>query len=341
MELTTREKRILYLVLDYAIQINRSVLRDAAGNGDKALAALKANDLAFSHGLSSQDLLDSLETYDLEDADYTGGAHYNTYLDTTDYLDGNEESLSNVFHMRVCQKLWRRCLTGHRTESTSDALIHTECWAAWTEVKSEIMTEVVARGIEPPPLPPVPLSRHKLKAEVECMALTPKEETITRLALDTAAHEGERATAALKLIESLRARGITVEDIMASTVPVDIDEESTNDDEGDEAAYRRLYAERQAKAVKEADTAARYAAKQLLEIETLLKYELITSSDPLALELWVAVVTLNIMKVFNIKPTSPPPSIMVWEQNVVKRLQTHKSMVRNVEKFLKTHKLIN
>ena len=47
------------------------------------------------------------------------------------------------------------------------------------------------------------------------MKLTPKEEKITRLALDAAAKDGERASASLKLIESLRARGVTVEDLQA------------------------------------------------------------------------------------------------------------------------------
>jgi hypothetical protein len=51
------------------------------------------------------------------------------------------------------------------------------------------------------------------------MKLTAKEEKITRLALDPAAKDGERASAALKLIESLRARGATVESLQAN-IPV-------------------------------------------------------------------------------------------------------------------------
>ena len=46
------------------------------------------------------------------------------------------------------------------------------------------------------------------------MKLTEKEEKIARLALDKAAKEGEQASAANKLIESLKARGVTVEDLM-------------------------------------------------------------------------------------------------------------------------------
>jgi hypothetical protein len=45
------------------------------------------------------------------------------------------------------------------------------------------------------------------------MQLTPKEEKIARLALDKGAKDGERQAAAAKLIESLYARGVTVEDI--------------------------------------------------------------------------------------------------------------------------------
>ena len=45
------------------------------------------------------------------------------------------------------------------------------------------------------------------------MKLTEKEEKIARLALDPGAKDGERASAAKKLIESLQARGVTVEDI--------------------------------------------------------------------------------------------------------------------------------
>jgi hypothetical protein len=50
------------------------------------------------------------------------------------------------------------------------------------------------------------------------MKLTEKEEKIARLALDPGAKEGEKAAAALKLIESLKARGITVEDIQEAEV---------------------------------------------------------------------------------------------------------------------------
>jgi hypothetical protein len=45
------------------------------------------------------------------------------------------------------------------------------------------------------------------------MQLTAKEKKIARLALDKAAQPGEREAAAIKLINSLQARGITVEDI--------------------------------------------------------------------------------------------------------------------------------
>jgi hypothetical protein len=45
------------------------------------------------------------------------------------------------------------------------------------------------------------------------MQLTDKEEKIARLALDKGAQPGERESAAIKLINSLHARGITVEDI--------------------------------------------------------------------------------------------------------------------------------
>jgi hypothetical protein len=45
------------------------------------------------------------------------------------------------------------------------------------------------------------------------MKLTPKEKKIARLALDKAAQPGERQAAAAKLIESLYARGVTIEDI--------------------------------------------------------------------------------------------------------------------------------
>jgi hypothetical protein len=50
------------------------------------------------------------------------------------------------------------------------------------------------------------------------MKLTEKEEKIARLALDKAAADGERAAAATKLIESLHARGVTVEDIQEAEV---------------------------------------------------------------------------------------------------------------------------
>jgi hypothetical protein len=45
------------------------------------------------------------------------------------------------------------------------------------------------------------------------MQLTAKEEKIARLALDKGALPGERDTAAIKLINSLHERGVTVEDI--------------------------------------------------------------------------------------------------------------------------------
>jgi hypothetical protein len=45
------------------------------------------------------------------------------------------------------------------------------------------------------------------------MRLTAKEEKIARLALDKGAQPGERDAAAIKLINSLQARGVTVEDI--------------------------------------------------------------------------------------------------------------------------------
>jgi hypothetical protein len=57
------------------------------------------------------------------------------------------------------------------------------------------------------------------KADWLAVKLTPKEEKITRLALDHAAKEGERASAALKLFESLPARGVTVEDRPANAAP--------------------------------------------------------------------------------------------------------------------------
>jgi DNA invertase Pin-like site-specific DNA recombinase len=52
------------------------------------------------------------------------------------------------------------------------------------------------------------------------MNLTPKEEKIARLVLDRAAREGERAAAAVKLIEILHKRGVTVEDIQQATTRV-------------------------------------------------------------------------------------------------------------------------
>jgi hypothetical protein len=66
------------------------------------------------------------------------------------------------------------------------------------------------------------------------MELTEKEEKITRLALNDGALEGERAAAALKLIESLRARGVTVEDMIAETEAA-TDEYVDDDDDDDEA----------------------------------------------------------------------------------------------------------
>jgi hypothetical protein len=56
----------------------------------------------------------------LEDDDYVGNADYNDYLDTTDYQEGDENSLGNVIHMRICQKLWKTYLVGKRLEPTSD-----------------------------------------------------------------------------------------------------------------------------------------------------------------------------------------------------------------------------
>jgi hypothetical protein len=53
------------------------------------------------------------------------------------------------------------------------------------------------------------------------MKLTEKEEKIARLALDKAAKAGERQAAAAKLIESLYARGVKVEDILKETVRVE------------------------------------------------------------------------------------------------------------------------
>jgi hypothetical protein len=53
------------------------------------------------------------------------------------------------------------------------------------------------------------------------MKLTEKEEKIARLALDKGAQTGERQAAAAKLIESLYARGVSVEDIENESVPVE------------------------------------------------------------------------------------------------------------------------
>jgi hypothetical protein len=50
-------------------------------------------------------------------------------------------------------------------------------------------------------------------ARVQNMELTEKEEKIARLALDKGAQPGERQSAAAKLIESLYARGVKVEDL--------------------------------------------------------------------------------------------------------------------------------
>ena len=50
------------------------------------------------------------------------------------------------------------------------------------------------------------------------MKLTEKEEKIARLALDPGAKDGERAAAANKLIESLYARGVRVEDIVKEEI---------------------------------------------------------------------------------------------------------------------------
>jgi len=51
------------------------------------------------------------------------------------------------------------------------------------------------------------------------MKLTIKEEKIARLALDKGAKDGERQAAAIKLIESLYARGVQVEEIEAEIIP--------------------------------------------------------------------------------------------------------------------------
>lgn len=73
------------------------------------------------------------------------------------------------------------------------------------------------------------------------MKLTPKEEKITRLALDRAAKDGERAAAALKLIESLRARGVTVEDLQSDAAPeiVYVEPEDRRQQPAQEPAYYR------------------------------------------------------------------------------------------------------
>lgn len=51
------------------------------------------------------------------------------------------------------------------------------------------------------------------------MKLTEKEQKIARLALDKGAKDGERQAAAGKLIDSLYARGVTVEDILCPRPP--------------------------------------------------------------------------------------------------------------------------
>jgi hypothetical protein len=53
------------------------------------------------------------------------------------------------------------------------------------------------------------------------MKLTEKEQKIARLALDKGAKDGERQAAAAKLIDSLCARGVTVEDIEKESVHVE------------------------------------------------------------------------------------------------------------------------
>ena len=50
------------------------------------------------------------------------------------------------------------------------------------------------------------------------MKLTAKEEKIARLALDKGAKNGERQAAAIKLIESLYARGVQVEELEAGKI---------------------------------------------------------------------------------------------------------------------------
>jgi hypothetical protein len=53
------------------------------------------------------------------------------------------------------------------------------------------------------------------------LKLTEKEQKIARLALDKAAQPGERQAAAAKLIESLCARGVTIDDIENESVRVE------------------------------------------------------------------------------------------------------------------------
>ena len=53
------------------------------------------------------------------------------------------------------------------------------------------------------------------------MKLTEKEEKIARLAFDKAAQPGERRAAAVKLMESLYARGVSVEDIERESVRIE------------------------------------------------------------------------------------------------------------------------
>jgi hypothetical protein len=74
------------------------------------------------------------------------------------------------------------------------------------------------------------------------MKLTEKEEKIARLALDKGAQDGERAAAALKLIESLHARGVSVEDIQGETAPDSAPDDETPRETPHEAAYRQAAA---------------------------------------------------------------------------------------------------
>jgi hypothetical protein len=53
------------------------------------------------------------------------------------------------------------------------------------------------------------------------MKLTEEEQEIARLALDKGAKDGERQAAAAKLVESLYARGVSVEDIEKTSVRVE------------------------------------------------------------------------------------------------------------------------